>query len=110
MLSGREPLTVITFIHQMAPDTTIHQLFFPFDGRALEDYPLFACSQAAFRGMRGWDYRIWDEPSVEQLCQARFPGIWETYRQLPYTIQRLDIAKYMILHTYGLTVHAVVVL
>ena len=85
----------------MLPATTIHQIFLPFDGRALEDYPLFACSQAAFRGMRGWDYRIWDEPSVDELCQARYPGIWEAYRQLPFQIQRVDLAKYMILDTYG---------
>ena len=86
----------------MPPAKSIHQVFLPLERRdKLEDYPLFARSQAAFRGMRGWDYRTWDEPSVDELCQARYPGIWGTYRKLPYPIQRVDLAKYMILDTYG---------
>ena len=54
----------------MPPVRRVHQIFFNFDGRVLEDNPLFARSQEAFRGMRGWRYQLWDESSIEQLCKS----------------------------------------
>ena len=80
---------------------TIHQIFFNFDDRSLQDYPTFAASHAAFRRMRGWRYRLWNEKSVERLCKSRFPQLWVTYRRLRYPIQRVDLAKYMIAHAHG---------
>ena len=59
----------------MPPVRRVHQIFFNFDGRVLEDNPLFARSQEAFRGMRGWRYQLWDESSIEQLCKSKYPSL-----------------------------------
>ena len=80
----------------------IHQIFFDFGHhRQLEDIPLFSASYRAFKGMHEWAYRLWDEDSVEQLCKARYPDLWDTYQGLKYPIMRVDLAKYMILDAHG---------
>ena len=45
----------------MAPVRKVHQVFFRFDDRLLDDYPTFAASRDAFSTMDGWEYRLWDE-------------------------------------------------
>ena len=86
---------------QMPPVRRVHQIFFNFDGRALQDHPLFARSHDAFRGMRGWTYRLWDESSIEHLCKSKYSSLWSAYRRLKFPIQRVDLAKYMVLDTFG---------
>ena len=78
----------------------IHQIFFSFDNRQLNDFPVFVRSHEDFRNM-GWEYKLWNERDAEELCLDRYPHIWETYKGLPYDIQRVDLAKYMIVDTYG---------
>ena len=80
---------------------SIHQIFFQFDDRQLEDFPVFIASHNAFRRMRGWRYCLWNEKAVERLCRSKYPQIWSTYRRLKYDIQRVDLAKYMIADTFG---------
>jgi len=78
------------------PVRRIHQIFFQFDDRRLEDYPVFAASNRAFMDVAGWEYRLWDEEQVELLCQSVYPKLWNTYRSLKFAIQKVDLAKYMI--------------
>ena len=85
----------------MPPVRRVHQIYFNFDGRALQDHPLFARSHDSFRGMRGWTYRLWDESSIEHLCKSKYPSLWGVYRRLKFPIQRVDLAKYMVLDTFG---------
>ena len=92
---------VKTPLLQMPPVRRVHQIYFNFDGRALQDHPLFARSHEAFRNMRGWTYRLWDETSIEHLCKSKYPSLWGVYRRLKYPIQRVDIAKIMVLDTFG---------
>ena len=80
---------------------TIHQIFFRFNGNEFRDYPVFVASHNAFKRMRGWRYKLWNEQDVEQLCRAQYPGLLETYRGLKYDIQRVDIAKYLIADSLG---------
>ena len=82
-------------------ERTIHQIFFRFDGRSMRDYPVFVASHDAFKRMRGWTYKLWNEKDVEQLCRAQYPRLWKTYRGLKYDIQRVDIAKYLIADSLG---------
>ena len=78
------------------PVRKIHQIFFQFDDRRLEDYSLFAASHEAFKNMAGWEYRLWDEEQVEILCRSVYPELWNIYRSLKFAIQKVDLAKYMI--------------
>ena len=83
-----------------APCRTIHQIFFQFNEKRLQDFPRFVASQEAFRNMIGWRYHHWDEPAVEQLCRRRYPEHLSTYLGLRHDIQRVDMAKYLISGTY----------
>ena len=82
-------------------ERTIHQIFFRFDGRSMRDYPVFVASHVAFKRMRGWTYKLWNEKDVEQLCRTHYPGLWKTYRGLKYDIQRVDVAKYLLADSLG---------
>ena len=86
---------------------TIHQIFFNFDDRSLQDYQICAASQRAFQAMDGWEYCLWGEDKAEKLCQSVYPDWWNTYRSLKYAIQGVDLAKYMIADSCGGVVGAV---
>ena len=90
---------VVVATHKM--ERTIHQIFFRFDSRKLRDYPVFVASHKAFKRMRGWTYKLWNEKDVEQLCRTHYPGLWKTYRGLKYDIQRVDVAKYLLADSLG---------
>jgi len=83
------------------PVKRIHQIFFRFDGRRLQDYPVFVQSRRAFESMQGWRYKLWREAGVARLCRNHYPQLWNLYKTLPYDIQRVDLAKYMIVDWYG---------
>jgi hypothetical protein len=80
---------------------TIHQIFFRFDERTLEDYPLFVESKRAWENMGGWTYTLWNEQAVEAISQEKCPELHATYRSLRYQIQRVDVAKYIIADNCG---------
>ena len=79
----------------------IHQIFFRFDKRALDDYPLFVESKGAWGNMGGWTYQLWDEQTVAELCKENRPHLHGTYQSLRYPIQRVDFAKYIIADSCG---------
>ena len=85
----------------MACVRRIHQIFFRFGDRRLQDYPIFVASLDAWRNMKGWKHRLWHEKGVERLCRTKYPQLWDTYRRLKFGIQRVDLAKYMLADAYG---------
>jgi len=48
-----------------------------------------------------WEYYLWDQKKIEQLIEESYPDVYETYTKLPRMIQKIDFAKYIILHKYG---------
>jgi mannosyltransferase OCH1-like enzyme len=48
-----------------------------------------------------WDYRLWDQPQIEQLVATCSNFVQSLYHQLPERIQKIDLAKYLILQRYG---------
>ena len=79
----------------------IHQTFFKFDDRVLEDYPMFVSSRDMYGAMTGWLYRLWNEAMVDDVIQERYPHLWEEYCALPHQVQRVDMAKYIVLDAFG---------
>ena len=49
----------------------------------------------------GFKYNLWNSSSVESLIVSKYPHLWDTYRQYGHWVQRIDMAKYIILHQYG---------
>jgi len=48
-----------------------------------------------------WTYYLWDREKIEQLIVESYPDVYNTYTKLPQMIQKIDLAKYVILHKYG---------
>ena len=48
----------------------------------------------------GWEHIIWDEKSIDKLFK-KYPKYQKIYNSLPMTIQKIDVAKYMIMYHYG---------
>lgn len=49
----------------------------------------------------GWQYQLWTDDENRALVAARYPWLLETYDAYPTAIQRADVARYLIVHTYG---------
>ena len=79
----------------------IHQIFFDFDGKVLEDYPAFSASRAKFKNMEGWSYTLWDESMVADAIKQKYPHVFDEYNALPHAIQKVDLAKYIIADAFG---------
>lgn len=47
------------------------------------------------------EYQLWDQKKIENLLNSFNEKIKEYYNQLPFMIQKIDIAKYLILYRFG---------
>jgi mannosyltransferase OCH1-like enzyme len=48
-----------------------------------------------------WDYRLWTDLALRQLIVEHYPWFLPIYDNYPKPIQRVDAARYFILHRYG---------
>jgi mannosyltransferase OCH1-like enzyme len=48
-----------------------------------------------------WEYRLWTAASLDEFVHAEYPKVWGLYRDYPEWIQRVDAARYMLLHHFG---------
>ena len=48
-----------------------------------------------------WIYKLWNEDDILCLIQDKYSWFHDTYTSYPYTIQRCDSARYLILLEYG---------
>lgn len=49
----------------------------------------------------GWTYRLWTDEAIDTFVREEFPDVWPLFRSYPDRIQRVDAARYMILHRPG---------
>lgn len=48
-----------------------------------------------------WEYRLWSDASARDLVARKFPHLLGRYESYPYNIQRVDVARLLILIEYG---------
>lgn len=48
-----------------------------------------------------WNITIWDKHSIIDFIKKNYPNHVHVYEQYPEMIQKIDVAKYFILHYYG---------
>jgi mannosyltransferase OCH1-like enzyme len=48
-----------------------------------------------------WEYRLWNADSLDAFVRDEYPDVWNLYRAYPELIQRVDAARYMLLHHFG---------
>lgn len=82
----------------------IHQIWFYFDAvkrtepdaahmRRMQDILALPCNKK-------WGYKLWREMDVLNLL-AKYPKWNAIYNSLPFAIQKVDFARYVILYTFG---------
>lgn len=49
----------------------------------------------------GWEYRLWDNQSMNEFMLKYYPHYWETYNSFRYDVQRWDAIRYLILDKIG---------
>jgi inositol phosphorylceramide mannosyltransferase catalytic subunit len=49
----------------------------------------------------GWRHILWTDADLERFIAGQYPWFMDTYRDYPMAIQRVDAARYFILHEYG---------
>lgn len=82
----------------------IHQVFWPFKGKELNEIEAFRQSvdeTKRFCSEYNYEYKMWDLKDCEELIVENYPqyiGLWGYFR---YDIQRCDFIRYLILHSYG---------
>ena len=48
-----------------------------------------------------WEHRFWTDADLERLVRTRAPRLYPLWRRYPWHIQRVDAARYLILHEEG---------
>ena len=48
-----------------------------------------------------WTYRLWTDADLLRFVETEFPAFLATFNAYSYAIQRVDAARYLILHRYG---------
>jgi mannosyltransferase OCH1-like enzyme len=49
----------------------------------------------------GWEHRFWTDEDLDRLVRTRAPGFYPLWRAYPWDIQRVDSARYLMLHELG---------
>ena len=48
-----------------------------------------------------WEYHLWNGEEMDKLVETHFPEYMSLYKSFPYSVQRWDTIRYMILYLYG---------
>lgn len=58
-------------------------------------------SHEAWRLLEGWEYKFWTDEDNRRLIDENYNWFLEKYDSYKFNIQRVDAARYFILHKYG---------
>lgn len=75
-------------IHQTWKNEDIPDKFVRFQNSWIQHHP-------------NWQYILWTDTDLRNLIQVEYPWFLNTYDNYKYHIQRVDAARYFILHKYG---------
>ena len=48
-----------------------------------------------------WEYMFWDNDSITNLITENYPHLLFYYNYFPHLVQKVDLARYIILNHYG---------
>lgn len=82
----------------------IHQIWFDFskDGSGRDPPKKYSTSKEYCERINcDWVFKLWNERDCLELVKTEYPEYLEMYQNYKYPIQKVDAAKYFILHAYG---------
>jgi inositol phosphorylceramide mannosyltransferase catalytic subunit len=79
----------------------IHYIFFDLGkNKKIEDFPIFLRNLEKCKKINNnFEIKLWQENDVEKIISKY--DFYEDYKNFKYSIQRVDLAKYLILYEYG---------
>ena len=83
---------------------TIHQIFWNFKGKELDEIDVFRQSvdeTKRYCSEYKYEYRMWDLKDCEELICDKYPQYIDLWTEFRYPIQRCDFIRYLILDSYG---------
>ena len=83
-------MSLPTLLHQLAPEDK-------------DDWhPLWHhCRQSWLGSFRSVNFVLWSDAEAEQLVKIHYPLYYNLYMSFPFHINRIDFARFCILHKYG---------
>jgi hypothetical protein len=73
-------------------------------GYAIKDewHPIWKmCQQSIIKNFKGFEYKFWDDQSLENFVKEKYANIYKEYKNFPEHIIQLDCVRYLLLHYYG---------
>ena len=83
---------------------TIHQIFWNFKGKELEEIDVFRESvdeTKRFCEEHEYIYKMWNKKDCEELICDKYPEYIQLWTDFRYDIQQCDFIRYLILHNEG---------
>ncbi len=79
----------------------IHQIWYQGIDNIIEPYKLCFIYAIKFLENTNWEHKFWDKESIEELILDKYPQYFDLYNSCSILVQKLDIARYIILYHYG---------
>jgi len=83
----------------------VHQVFYDFGaGKTLEDYSRFVeclSENRRFCKEHGYEHKLWENEEIDELIATEYPEYLQLFEDFTQPIQRVDFARYCILHRHG---------
>jgi len=75
----------------------IHQIYLDYDGFWPD---IFQESKDSWSSIPNTEYKLWSEEDIEELVK-KYPDMEELYHRVQYPIQRVDLARWIIIYDQG---------
>ncbi len=79
----------------------LHQIWFQGIDNIIEPYKSCFINSIKILKHTKWDHQFWDKERIETLILDKYPQYWNLYNKCDILIQKLDVARYIILYHYG---------
>ncbi len=79
----------------------LHQIWFQGIDNIIEPYKSCFINTIIFLKNTKWEHYFWDKERIETFILDKFPYYWNIYNNCHILVQKLDVARYLILYHYG---------
>jgi mannosyltransferase OCH1-like enzyme len=79
----------------------MHQIWYQGIDNIIEPYKKCFYKTQLFLKQTKWQYIFWDKNKIEDFINNLYPKYWNLYNNCSILVQKLDIARYIILYHYG---------
>jgi mannosyltransferase OCH1-like enzyme len=79
----------------------IHQIWFQGIENIIQPYKNCFIRTIKFLENTKWKHYFWDKQKIEDFILKEYPDYWNIYNKCHILVQKLDVARYIILYHYG---------